>query len=99
MEPTYFTQLIRFIKSGFEERVVFAFKGMLYGLIGSLGILWNGSGAETVVMYVIKGVGTVILTIATTTITLYITYRFEKWKDEKEKKSPSPKKRKNNRAA
>lgn len=97
MEPTYFKQFIAFVKTCFKEKFSTAFKGGCLGLIGSLNLLWSGAAVSSVVIYILKGAGTIILTAGTTLTTCYISYRFDKWK---EKKSPSPtaSKRKNKAA-
>jgi|SRR6185369_4081178 len=97
MEPSYFDRFFQFAKGCIQEKFTTAFKGCCLGLIGSLNIFWNGAFASSVVIYILKGFGTIMLTAGTTLTTCYISHKFDQWK---EKKSQSQKrtKRKNKAA-
>jgi hypothetical protein len=97
MENSIWQQLRRFVQIGFTEKFPTAFKGCCFGLIGSLNILWTGPFDSSVVVYVLKGLGTVAITSMTTLATLYISYRFENWKEKKS--MPEKQKKRKNKAA
>lgn len=85
MEPSYFVRFIQFARNCFQEKFSTAFKGCCLGLIGSLNFLWNGAFDSSVVVYVLKGAGTIVLTAGTTFTTCYISYRFDLWEEKKAK--------------
>lgn len=95
MEPNLWDRFTHFVKNSLQERFSAAFKGCCLGLIGSLNVFWNGSLAPSVVIYIFKGIGTLLLTAGTTLTTCYISYKFDKWKE----RQPSDKKSKKNKKA
>lgn len=92
MDSSIWTRIIEAIKFVFKEKFSAAFKGMCFGLIGSLNIFWSGQVFGPLVGYGVKVVGTVVLTALTTFTSAYVSYRFDKWK-ENQKKSLSSKNR------
>ena len=94
MDSSIWTRIIEAIKFVFKEKFSAAFKGMCFGLIGSLNIFWSGQVLGPVVGYGVKVVGTVILTALTTFTSAYVSYRFDKWK-ENQKKSPNQSRKRN----
>lgn len=98
MEPTYFERFVSFVKYCFREKFTAAFKGCCLGLIGSLNLLWSGSFDSSVVIYIFKGAGTIFLTAGTTLTTCYVSYKFDKWKENGKRKRPTKEKGKNKAA-
>lgn len=91
MGPSYFYKFIQFVKSCLQEKFATAFKGCCLGLFGSLRIFWSGTLDPSVVIYIFKGIGTVVLTASTTLTTCYISYRFDKWKENEKQKAKKSK--------
>jgi len=94
MGKTLWEKLIHFIKICYQEKFSTLFKSCLLGLIASMQLLWSGSLAASLVIYVLKGMGTLLLTAGTTLTGCYISYRFDKWKEKQSSDKPKKKNRK-----
>lgn len=81
MEPTIWEKILQFIKYCFHEKFVVAFKGIILGLIGSLGLFWHGPFVASFLIYAIRFVGTILLTAGTTFTSCFISYKFDKLKN------------------
>ena len=84
---------IRFVKTSITEKFKTFFPGMCFGLIGSLNILWTGVSIS-LVTFILKLIGTIIMTAASALTTSYIGYRFEKYKNKKDEPRPPKRSRK-----
>lgn len=96
MEPTTWERILQFIKYCFHEKFVVAFKGIVIGLIGSLGLFWHGAFVSSFLIYALKFIGTISLTAGTTFTSCFISYKFDRLK---EKRSPDNPDEKNKKAA
>jgi membrane protein implicated in regulation of membrane protease activity len=90
---SYWASFIRFVKSSVTEKFEAFFPGMCFGLIGSLNILWAGVSIS-LVTFIFKLLGTVLMTGASALTTSYIRYRFEKYKNKSHVQQSQKRKRK-----
>lgn len=99
MEPTTWERILQLIKYGFHEKFVAAFKGIILGLIGSLGLFWHGPLAGTILTYALKFTGTILLTAGTTFTSCFISYKFDRLKNKNNGEPKGPQENQKDKAA
>jgi len=100
MEPHLWNRFIQFVKGSFQEKFKVFLPGALVGLFGAKSLLFAGLPDKMVTLgaYVIKYIGTVIMSFSSGLATAYAAYLIEQYKQKKNGKVKQ-KKRQNGKAA